>query len=358
MSFGKRCFCLFFLALFAAQIATARRIGVLLPFSGKGNMRQTMAEFYRGFLMAADSARVQGGVQEIFAIDCGTTAQEIAEVLSRGQMAQMECIVGPGLPAQADVLAAFCSEHDIQLFMPFNTPVSAQKASSVVFQNVAGQETVYASVVQLLMENMGDANFVLLRTDKTDAHGTAFQNAIRNQLNAYGMPVRILNVNSDDMAIEESMSITRRNVIVPDSPSEDALQQATKFLAKFLRENPSYGVSLVGYPEWLAMDGRLTEQLHSLDTYVFNTFYNNPLSGKSVRFNQLYQKHFGKSPSTKSPSLAMLGFDVGTYVMQVTQFQPLQHGFAFQQDDDDAPHVNRFVQLVHFGRNNLIEQVK
>ncbi len=356
-SSSRHRFSLLILTLLMVQTLAARRIGVLLPFSAQGSVRQTMVEFYRGFLMAADSARTLGLSQEIYAIDCGTTAQEMEEVLSRGQMAQMDCIVGPGVAAQADALAAFCARNGIQLFMPFNTPVSSQNGSPLVFQNIADQHQVDASAVALLVQTFRDANFVLVYTNEKNARGDAFQSTLRQRLETLGLPFKVLNVNADDMATEEAMAISRRNIVVPDSNTETALQLTSALMSKFLKANPSYKASLVGYPEWLGMTSRHSQQLYALDTYVFSTYYNNSLSGRSVHFNQRYNSHFRQPAPTRSPSMAMMGFDVGVFVMQASGLQPLQQGFSFLQAGNKSPYVNRFVELVHFGSNHMIEQV-
>ena len=354
----KRFLCTLLMSLLLVQMAAARRIGVLLPFGAPGKVGQTMVEFYRGFLMAADSVRAEGVSLEIYALDSGTTPAEMSDVLSRGSMAEMDCIVGPAVPAQAMVLANFCKQRGIQLLMPFNTPVEAGKDYPSVFENVAPQEVTYAGVSQLLLENFPDANYVFLVTGRRDTRGTALQQNLKKRLDAYGLYYRTLDVSVGYDAIPESLEKAHKNVILIDSPDEATLGSLSSYLLTLKDTHPACDVSLVGFPEWLSFGSRITTQLHALDAYVFSTFYSNPLAGHALRFNQSYQGNFGQQPLSVNPSIAMTGFDLGLFAMQSTGVKPLQHGFAFRQESTNGPYINHFVQLVHFQPNKIVNLMR
>lgn len=354
----KRFFCFLFSGLLMVQMVAARRIGVLLPFGAPGKVGQTMVEFYRGFLMAADTVRAEGASLEIYAVDCGTTPAEMNEVLGRGAMAQMDCIVGPAAPAQADVLAEFCKQRGIQLLMPFNTPVAAGRNFPSVFENVAPHEVTYAGISQLLLENFPDANFVFLATPQQDARGVALQRVLKARLDDYGLYYTTLDASNGYEGMMERMDQTHKNVIVPDTPAETALGALASYLLTARTTHPACDLSLVGFPEWLSLGTQQLMLLHALDAYVFSTFYSNPLAGHALHFNQSYRGNFGQLPLSANPSIAMTGFDMGLFAMQSTSVKPLQHGFAFRQESTDGPYVNHFVQLVHFQPNKIVSLVR
>lgn len=354
----KRLFCSLTLCFLLAQMASARRIGVLLPFSAPGKMGQTMVEFYRGFLMAADSVRAEGVTLEIYAVDCGTTPAGLNEVLARGAMAEMDCIVGPAVPAQAETLAVFCKQRGIQLLMPFNTPVSGGRDFPSVFENVAPQEVTYAGVSQLLLENFPDANFVFLTTGQQDARGIALQKSLKDRLDEYGLYYTTLDVRYGYEGTAEQLDKAHKNVFLTDTSAEEPFTALSSYLMTLKASHPACDVSLVGFPEWLSLDSQSTALLHALDAYVFSTFYSNPLSGHALRFNQSYRSHFNQMPLSANPSIAMTGFDLGLFAMQSTNVKPLQHGFAFRQESTDGPYINHFVQLVHFQPNKVVSLVR
>ncbi len=335
-----------------------RRIGVLLPFQGTGTLSQSMVEFYRGMLMAADSMRHRGVDVEFYAQDAGTTEHSMAQLLQQPEMQQMDVIVGPGVAAQAGVLGDFCRQHGIQLLMPFNTPFAALPQSPVVYQCVAAQDVVFEDVAQLILDKFIDAHFVFFQSAYGNERGTALQRALVEKLDALGFPYSTLNVSDDGAAVERAFSITRHNVVVADGSSHQAMQYCVGQLGRFQSSNASYRFSLLGYPEWLDYATTYASHFHALDTHLFTTYYSNPLSGRSVRFKQQYAENFHHQHPSMRPSLSMLGFDLGLYAMGDAVSAPLQNGFRFVPVAEGGGSVNRYVQLVHYGTNRMIQIVK
>ncbi len=332
-----------------------RRIGVLLPFQSGGVLSRSMVEFYRGMLMAADSARHLEADVEIHAVDAGVTEYGMQDALQHSRMEEMNVIVGPGVAGQADVLADFCRQHQIQLLMPFNMPYADLSGNAYVFQCVAPQETVYEDVVRLVMDKFIDAHFVLLQSAGHSEQGTGMQTILRRKLDEMGISYSVLDATDEGAAAERAMSITRRNVVVPDSPTYQVMQQCVGLLARFQNNNPSYKLSLLGYPEWLEHADAYAMHFHALDTYFFTTYYNNPLSGRSVRFQQQYAENFRQQHPAMRPSLSMLGFDLGFYAMGLAASATLQNTFRFIPVAADGGSINHHVQLVHYSTNRMIQ---
>lgn len=347
-----------FLLFSLLPIAAQRRVAVLLPFSSGGAMGESMVEFYRGFLMAVDSARVLGQNLEIHALDAGETPEQLESVLRSGEIKKMDYIIGPALPNQTDVLADYCRRHDIKLVVPFNTPYATLPSNPSVYQAVASYEIQVQGALQLVVENFADAHFVFLKTNNYNERGIAFQSALRQQLERFGVSLSDLSITADDLELDRAMSITRRNVILLDSPTEQSLQHAVGLLKRFQEANPSYQLSLLGYPEWLDKADAYSNIFHGLDTYIFTTFYNNPLSGRTIRFRRQYEDAFQAEMPRQFPSLCMMGFDLGLTLFLENK-TPLQNGYRFTPvDDDHGGYVNSFVELVHYTPNRLIKLLR
>lgn len=334
-----------------------RRVAVLLPFGSGGAMQESMVEFYRGFLMAADSVRSLGQTLEIHALDAGANTSQLDEILRSGELREMDFVIGPGVAAQTDALADYCHRHGIRLVMPFNTPYASLPSNPSVYQAIASPEVQTQFALQLVMENFADAHFVFLKTNNYNERGVALQNALRQQLEQFGVSFSDLNVNADDLALDRAMSITRRNVILLDSPAEPALQHAAGVLKRFQDANPGYKLSLLGYPDWLERAEAYSAVFHSLDTYIFTTFYSNPLSGRTIRFRRQYKDFFHAEMPSQSPSLCMTGFDLGLALL-LDNVSPLQNGYRFIQVDGQGGYVNSFVELVRYSPNRLISVIR
>ncbi len=336
-------------------VLAQRRVGVLLPFQSAGALSQSMVEFYRGMLMAADSMRHQGKDIEIHAMDAGITEQSMRNTLLHSQLAEMDVIVGPAVDEQVEALADFCLQHQVQLLMPFNTPCANLHHNPYVFQCVAPQSVVYEDIVDVVMDKFVDAHFVLLQTNDANERGIAMQNSLRQKLDTMGFPYSMLNVNDDEGKVACAMNLARRNLVVADSPGQQAMQHCVNQLTSFLTNNPTYKVSLLGYPEWLDYAVAHATQFHTLDTYFFATYYDNPLSGRSIRFKKRYAEDFHQRHPSMRPSLSMLGHDLGLYAMGCTDAEPLQNTFHFCPVGEGGGSINHHVQIVHYATNNLIQ---
>ena len=342
-------------ALVLGLQAGAVKVGVLLPLKEKAAMGQTLLEFYRGFLLAVDSVKHEGLSVDIYTLDPGTTVTGLEDVLSRGALQDADVIFGPGVSAQVNALATYCQAHGIRMVMPFAMPCAQIGQNPYVFQAALSQESLYPDVAQLVMENLADANFVMLRSDEHNARGTAFQAYFQGQVKSFGLPHSVLSVNADDGGVETAMNVYRPNVVVLDSPSETALRSALSLLRRFRDTHPYYRLSLLGYPDWLNLVGRYGDDFHAFDAYVYSPFYSSLLSGRIVRFTQKFRQSFGVAPSQTLPSAAMLGFDLVYRFLNGVNPMPLQQDFDFRKVSEQGGEVNRFVQLIHYGKNKLIQ---
>lgn len=353
----KRTLLLLALVFWAVQ-AAAVRVGVLLPLKERSPLGQMMLEFYRGLLLAVDSVKNQGLSVEVYTLDSGTTEASLREALAGGSLRPADLIFGPGVPEQAEALAAYCRQQGIRLVMPFNTPCATLATNPYVFQAMLPQEALYEAAVQLTLESLADAHFVLLRCGEADDRAASFQSALAERLQAYGLPHSVLNVQADAGAVVQALSITRNNLVIPDSRSEAALERMAQQLNAFRQTHPNYRFSLLGYPDWLAFATRRSELLFACDTYLFTPFYANPLSGRTIRFAQRYEQDFRSPLLPLLPSPAMTGFDLGYHFLHGVNPQPLQQDFDFQPVAEQGGQANCRLQLVHFASNKLIQVIR
>jgi len=347
----------FTLCLLSLQMQ-AVKVGVLLPLKDKTPVGETLIEFYRGFLLAVDSVKHEGLSVEVYAIDCGTTPQQLNEVLSRGALDDASLIFGPASPAQVDALATFCQRHAIRLVMPFSMPCAQIGTNPYVVQTSLPQEALYPEVFQLVMENHANARFVMLRSDEHNQRGQAFQAYLQKQLSGYGLPCQPLNVNADAATLEIAFSVSQPNVVVLDSPTESAFKQASSLLASYRSSHPHSLISVIGYPDWFAFPASSVAQFYDLDTYICTPFYSNPLSGRTVRFCQKFHRCFGVDPSPSMPSAAMQGFDLAYHFLCGVNPNPLQQDFHFRKVSEAGGLQNYFVQMVHYTPNHHIQLLR
>lgn len=352
--------------------ATTIRMGVLLPLKEHTNRGTMMVELYRGLLMAVEQVKGEGTSVEVFAYDCGTTASALSEVLKNKQLERLDVLFGPADASQVATLAAFCQQHGIRMVLPFNTPCPQIYGNPWIYQAGVSQELLYPGVTSLVMEHLANSNFVMCASGEDDSRASAFMNHLDQVLNLRGMQTSRLNVNADELGYEHALNQFRNNVIVMDSRSHSALNKVLAGVKSFMAQHPQYKVSLLGYPEWTTYTSTTLKDFYQFDTYVFSSYYRNPLSGRVVKFEQRYRQNFGTSSRNVFPRAEMIGYDLGYYFLHglgvygsqfdekqgALEYQPVQNYFKFQRVGEQGGYVNLHVQLVHYTPNNTIQVVR
>ncbi len=345
------------LAFFSAVLQCgAVKVGVLLPF--KSRAKATILEFYRGFLMAVDSVKHEGVSVEVYTFDSGTSKEDMVNILNQGALENADVIFGPGSAAQTDTLATYCKRHGIRMVIPFSTPCEQIDENEAVHQVTQRQELLYPDVAQIVMENFADAHFVMLKSDSADVKGEALQSAFNEKLSRYGLSSKVLQMNAGDEALDASLSISRNNFVVLDNSSEQTLESAIALFNRFRESYPFYRISVLGFTDWLKYAEKHEDDFYAMDTYVCTPFYNNPYSGRSIRFGQKFQSNFKQEMGKVTPSMAMTGFDLGYYFLTGVNPRPLQQDYDFRKVSASGGSVNHFVELVHYGTNKLIDVVR
>ncbi len=353
----RRCVVFLFSLLCASQL-WAVRVAVVLPLKDKSALGQTAVEFYRGLLLAVDSVKRGGLSVEIYTVDSGVTDASLLSALNAGGLPDVDVVFGPGVSSQTEVLASYCKQRGTRLVMPFATPYGQVGENPMVTQVTPPLETLYPDVVQLVIENLADDKFVMLKCDDGTPEDAAFQSALAQRIEGYGLPYGTLNLNADEIAAQMAFSGNGDNVIVPDSHSEASLSAMLSLLKQFRAKYPGYSFSILGYPSWLALASKYQDDLFAFDTYVFSPFYYNPVNPRVLGFGKAYNENFGSPLPLEVPSPVMLGFDVGYYVLNGVNPMPLQQDFLFRQVGDQGGQANAFVQLVHFSTGKAVTNIR
>ena len=348
------------------------KIGVLLPLKEKTNRAATMIEFYQGVLMAVDQVRTEGTDVEVYAVDCGNDESHLQQTLANPNLAHLDVIFGPIDAVQVTSLSEFCRKHEIRMVLPFNTPCPQVYSNPWVYQVGVAQELVFPGVASLITEKLTNSNFVIYTSGEKDSRGHSFTQHVGQVLRLRNMPVTELSADADELAYDRALNQFRNNIIIPDSRSLTAVNKLLRSIKTYQREHPQYRIKLLGYPEWLTYTNTLLKDFYQYDTYVYTSYYRNPLSSRVGKFEQNYKRNFNKAPRASFPRAEMLGYDLAYYFMNglatkgadfddqqgtISQ-QPLQHYFNFQRVGEQGGFVNLHVQLVHYNTNKTIQVLK
>lgn len=351
--------------------AATVRVGVLLPLKDTSGRGTVMVEFYRGLLMAIDVAKEAGIDVDCYAVDCGSSDEQMKALLTRTELSNLDVIFGPLEAGQMTTLSEFCRRHKTRLVVPFNTPCPQVYSNPWVYQVGVAQELLYPGVTNLVIGNLGSSNFVFFHSGEGDERAMSFTSHLQQVLKLRNLPTTNLAAGGDEFAYDRALNQFRDNLVIIDSRSQASLNQMLAGLKAYLANHSGYKISLLGYPEWLTYAGTLLRDFYQFNTYVYSPYYRNPLSGRTVKFEQQYLKNFSQPSRVSYPRAEMLGYDLGRYfIMGLVRYpgsfdeQPagtndyVQHDFRFQRVGEQGGYVNTFVQLVHYNPNNTIQTLK
>lgn len=344
------------------------KVGVLLPFEEQSERAPKFVEFYQGLLMAADSVRGEGTQLDIYAWNSTGGATAVQSLVNAGELDGMDVVFGPADAAQLPVVADYCRDKGIRLVLPFTNSLPLQ-GYPTVYHVTNNHNAVAHDAARLVLDAGADRNFVFLYSNQPDARGSAFVEQVRSLLTERNIASRPLNIDADGFAIESALNQFKRNCIIPDNTSIKTLNILLSKLNAFQQEHPNYLISLQGFPEWQAYTSSLLHDMFTYDTYIYSTYYKNPLAPRVAVFEQSFLKNFNRAMLPSIPQYGMMGFDLGYYFLHglaslgetfderqgTMHFNPYQHAFRFERQADGEAFVNRTIQLVHYTPQQKLE---
>ena len=347
------------------------RMGVVLPMKENSSRGAKMVEFYQGILMAVDSMRHEGIDIEVQAMHCGSTANQMDSLLSTNSLHDCDFVIGPLDAAQVPALADFCQIHGIRLVVPFATSYAQGKKIPLYYQASASYIDTQAAAAQMFCNTFQKCNYVLIDAEDKNNEGQNFMTIFKDQLINRGASIHALPLSGADWAYEGALSPNSHNVVVMNSPSIKALNQLIPRLSEYTSKYPNSKISLIGYPDWQTYTSFHLDNFYEFDTYIYTTFYRNPLDNRTKVFEQRFLRWFGCPMIQTYPRYGMMGFDLAYYFLRGLQIfgdkletrhdnmpsYPFQHKFRFERMAEDGGFVNRHLQIIHYTTRQTIESI-
>lgn len=348
------------------------RMGVILPFKSNTQECAKMVEFYRGVLMAVDSIKKSGVSVDVFAYDSGESPADINKLVKNHPITNLDFIIGPLYTGQISPLSKFCQQHNIKLIVPFSSLGEDIYENPNFYAINPPRSFMISEAGELSMEVFGQDNIIFLESNEKDDDAAIFTDTIEKQLLSKGIQVKTLKLKDNEMTWLTAMNQYRNNVIIPNSSSIKLLNQLFPKLKEFAKKNPEYKIKLVGYPEWQTYTSSQLENFYQFDTYVYSSFYRNPLSGNTSMFEKNYQKTFQKPTINSWPKFGMLGFDIGYYFLKGISLYgkafdtkqanlsvtPYQHHFSFERISNWSGFINKEIHFIHYNPSHNIELIR
>lgn len=352
-------------------------IVIALPFgldkAEPSRANRLALDFYKGFLLAADTLTDRAGQIKIIAID--TESADINKRLADTDVATAQIIVAPNDPALMQRLCNDAAERGSWVLNVFNVPDTLYLANTQMLQANVPQRTMYTLAADAFINEYPGYTPVVLRCTSGRNEKEPFISYLTERLSQHAItPIEI--------AYDQSLLSADLDILTPGGkyvfiPTSGALSDFNKFayVLKAYRERrtaealqtletdapiDSTEYALFGYPDWTVFRGDALDLLHKLEARVYSRFFDNFNSFNARSLEETFRYWYGEDIIESVPSQATLGYDTGCYLIKnihankgeynplnPARFSGLQSTFDFDRADD-AGYYNSTLYIITY----------
>ncbi|NCA86088.1 MAG: LysM peptidoglycan-binding domain-containing protein [Clostridia bacterium] len=306
-------------------------------------------EYYEGFLMALDSLKKAGLNVEVFVYDSPNSVAATRKIIDNPELQQMDLIIGPVYNKSFELMADFAREHQIPLVNPFSVREEIIVGNPYVFQVQPLPQDQPKALTEYLNTHFAKAQiFITKHNEYRDQQG--FEN-IRRYFNEHLSPrptggelYHSFFYSRDSLRIfKRQAAENSNNVMVAYTTNKVYIMELLRALNQ-LRDQ--YNITLIGLPDWLAIEGLDLTYLNNLDVHYLVKDFTDMNDAATRRFAENFLNQYNTEPG----EFAFSGYNTGIYFMSAlmkygSSFMPciqyfdmelLNMGFNFESDGDNG----------------------
>lgn len=375
-------------------------VALMLPFgldkNEKSKRNDLALDFYKGFLIAADTLAASSGSVEIVAVDTDTDIAALRQKISEIHLPQAAVAVAPDDAAILALLADSAVTGDAFVLNSFIVADSLYRTNEAVLQANTPQHVMYASAADAFLNFYADCQPIFLRSENGRNEKETFTAYLASRLREKGIEPVTLPYDGSLLSadIEPLIADTSRDYVVV--PSSGSLAEFNKFAYvihafrqklgaqynKALADMPDNPVNddidyeaaaphqcrleVFGYPDWTAFRGEARDLLHKLGARIYSRFYDNFNGTQARNIDAAFERWFGTQITESIPSYALLGFDTGCYILESLKlghgkFSPtalttsgVQSTFNFTRSAD-AGYYNHAIYIITYNADGSLD---
>lgn len=350
-------------------------VALIMPFmldeSKPTRQAQLVTDFYRGFLIAADTMASELPDVQLLVYDTRNNTERLQNYLTlEKRLEDAALIIAPDNAEHLAMIAEYGRTHNVPVLNNFvvkdtlfrdNPMLLHGNIESDVLMNRAGNFLAeqYASEEMLPVILMPEG-----RADKK-----AFTDGISEILGIHGVHPLIINYEGalTYETLNESLPSTARSryFIICGSGTLNEFNRVAGALKRYGQELEAAGgvMRVLGYPEWITFRGEALETMHELDVTIYSRFVSDPNSYDVQSVENSFKKWYGHAPLDGLPSQALWGFDTGCFVFSnlienwplagrndrgALSWRGVQSAFNFDHHDGSQGTVNNSMYFIRY----------
>lgn len=350
-------------------------LAVILPFlleeENIGRQTKLYTEFYKGFLLAADTLNLPGRVPvKIHAYDTAANLDSVRAIMRRPEMATMDLIVGPDNLTHLETIAASAPAGAMVMNMFAVRDSSYATMPGMVQANIP-HDRMYSQAIEGFLDRFPDATPVFLTRMGGRADKEEFTAMLKERLSSVGRIYRTVNFDGylADADLEEFDPATSSYVFIPASGSRDEftriLHALKDFKAKAILPD---AVQVFGYPEWATFRGEQFDDICDLSTTIYSRYAPVEKDPDAMRVNEAFRRAYGEGMLDKQmPVLGILGFDTGRMAMEglrtkaetgvfPSEYTGIQSGLSLEKAGEEGGLCNDALFIITYRPGGFIEK--
>lgn len=341
-------------------------VAVVLPFmlneETPSKSAQRYTEFYKGFLMAADSLRNNGTPVRISAFDSECSNSKVHSLIADTVLKQHRIIIAPDNAEQLIMLGEFGRANNIKVLNDFLVRDETYMTNPAVMQGNIPSAMMLEKAADAIAERVAYSTPVFLTlTDGQNDKGD-FTDALKKRLDARGVAYKEISVEGKlTPAALKSLPADGSYSFIPASGRQSDINRLLPALIEWRDEAVMPMVKVIGYPEWITFRGETLENMHNLNTFVYSRFFDDEKSMRSRRLEEKFKGWYGTGMENAIPRQGMLGFDTGMFVLGYLKnpskrYDGVQNAFSFSVPEGAQGECNTSLYLINYRPGGLIEK--
>jgi LysM repeat protein len=280
-------------------------------------------EMYEGILLAVDTLRSMGMDVNLHVFDIKSDTLELTRLIRRGDLAEMDLIIGPVYSHNLSIMASYAGS----LGIPVVSPVPLFNNTSLInnpnlFVANSSIEVPQNTIAKKVSEYY-DKNIVFIHADSAgvDPDVKTFKEKIINEL-SNRLPFEEIKFkeflyysrsafdNDSINRLEHALSSKTDNIIIIASEEGPVISETLQEIHGLSKKFP---VKVFGYPALRGLENLEPKFIFDLDIVIYSPYWID-YSRRDVRkFNDDFRQKFLTEPSELSYS--WLGYDIAYYFL-------------------------------------------
>lgn len=278
------------------------RIAYLLPLQADAVKRDAsmdrFVDFYEGALLAIYEAQLSGQRFDIYTYDIQKSDIAIQQVLTKGEMSNMDAIIGPAYPAQVSHAAMFAKQNHIPCVIPFTNKVSNLDSNPYLLQfNPTDAMEAEVAIEQLKADK---EQLQLVFVDPQAADVPPFVSTLRRCAEAAGLAIAETTVREIlNDSLSASLQKGKKNILVFNA---EKYSSVGVLMNKIISQKNGHDIALFGRYSW--------KNEKSPIPMVYISMFREPATADLAAYEALYKQYFGHALSSTNPRYDLLGYDI------------------------------------------------